>query len=281
MNKGKLVLVATPIGNLQDISSRVQETLAAADLIAAEDTRVSRKLLQHLSISKPMTSYFQHNQNTKGEKILVALAEGQMVVLITDAGTPAISDPGYQIAAQAIKAGYELDAIPGPCGLVQALVLSGLSTERFCFEGFLPRTTTERKKYLKTLVAEERTMVFYEAPHRFKSTLKDLKAVFSEERQAAVCRELTKKFQEINRGTLGELTSQWQDREAKGEYTLVVAGAPATKKTQETIDPKDIKQEIKRLIDNGMGSKAAAKEVASRHKISVNQAYRWAIEADS
>jgi len=267
---GKLVLIATPIGNLGDISPRAVEALESADIVAAEDTRHSGTLLKHLGIKKPMTSYYQHNEKAKEGELLTALDLGKTVALVSDAGTPAISDPGYAIAVAAIEAGHEVDAIPGACALIQALVLSGLPTDKFAFEGFLPRNK-EGLVYLKAIADEKRTLIFYEAPHRFKQTLSYLQETFGGERKAAVCRELTKKFQEVNRATLAELNAMWQEREPQGEYVLVVAGAE--EKPKELYSEDFLTSELSRLMAGGMKHKAASRELAMRYDLPVSEIY--------
>ncbi len=268
--RGKLSLVATPIGNLADVSERQRQTLAAADLVAAEDTRHSGLLLTHLGLKKPLLSYYKHNEAGREDELLARLAAGEDIALISDAGTPGICDPGSAILRAAAHAGFEVDAIPGPCAAIQALVLSGLDTERFAFEGFLPRGQAKRE-FLQQLAAEERTLVFYEAPHRLRETMQMLAEAFGE-RPMAVCRELTKKFQEVQRGTAAELNQIWQEREPKGEYVLVLAGADPACHTPE-VGEEQLKAELKRLLDGGMKHKAAAREVAARYGLPVGEVY--------
>ena len=223
---GKLYLVPTPIGNLGDISRRAAETLAAADFIAAEDTRVTVKLLNHLELKKPMAAYHRHNCDTAGPAILRRLEAGEVCALVTDAGTPAISDPGEDLVALCAGAGVEVESIPGPCALTVALSVSGLPTGRFVFEGFLPLNKKNRRARLDSLAAEERTMVFYEAPHKLRATLDDLEAVFGPDRPMAVCRELTKLHEEVLRLTVGEARDRYAAQEPRGEFVLVVGGRP-------------------------------------------------------
>ena len=273
---GKLILVATPIGNLGDISPRAVEALQQADLIAAEDTRHSGGLLKHLGIKKPLTSYYKHNEKAKEEPLLAALAAGKTVALISDAGTPVISDPGFAIAAAAVEAGFAVDAIPGPCALIQALLLSALPAEKFAFEGFLQRNK-EGLSYLQRIANEERTLIFYEAPHRLRQTLSYLRQAFGENRKAAVCRELTKKFQEVNRGTLAELEALWQEREPQGEYVLVVAGAEP-QEAAKTYTDEFLTVELSRLMAGGMKHKAAAKELGLRYDLPVSRIYELGLK---
>lgn len=273
--KGRLTLVGTPIGNLGDVSERQREVLAEAALVAAEDTRHSGLLLQHLGIKKPMLSYFQHNEESREERLLSELAAGRDVALISDAGMPGICDPGEAILRAAVAAGYPVDAVPGPCALILALVLSGLSTERFAFEGFLPRGQALRP-YLEQLAAEERTLIFYETPHRLQASLGIMLAVFGPKRRIAVCRELTKKFQEIDRGSLGEVCERWQEREPKGEFVLVLEGAQGEEAAAP--DLEEVRGHLARLMSGGMKHKAAAREIARIYKIPVSQAYQLGLE---
>jgi len=223
---GKLYLVPTPIGNLGDISRRAAETLAAADFIAAEDTRVTVKLLNHLGLKKPMTAYHRHNCDTAGPAILGRLEAGERCALVTDAGTPAISDPGEDLVALCAAAGVEVEAIPGPCALTVALSVSGLPTGRFTFEGFLPLNKKNRRARLDALRTEERTMIFYEAPHKLRATLDDLAEILGPDRPMAVCRELTKLHEEVLRLTVGEAVERYAAQEPRGEFVLVAAGRP-------------------------------------------------------
>ncbi len=271
---GKLILIATPIGNLGDISPRAVENLSAADLVAAEDTRHSGQLLNHLGIKKPMVSYYQHNEEMREAQLLQALEDGKDIAVISDAGTPGISDPGSAILKAAVSAGYEVDAIPGACAMVQALVLSGLPTEKFVFEGFLPRGS-KLKPYLETLKSEHRTMVFYEAPHRLRETLDGLKTIFGDDRQIAVCRELTKKFQDIDRGTLLEICDLWTTKEVRGEFVLVVHGAEIV---SGEVDLVEVEAHLARLMDGGMKHKAAAKEIAKIYDQSVSDIYEMGLK---
>ena len=220
---GKLYLCATPIGNLQDMTPRVIETLQAVDLIAAEDTRNSMKLMNHFGIHTPMTSYHEYNKIEKAKYLIEQLQEGKNIALITDAGTPAISDPGEVLVAMCHEAGIVVTSLPGPAACITALTLSGLSTRRFCFEGFLPHKKGRTKK-LQKLATEERTLIFYESPYRLVKTLAQLAETFGPNRRASVSRELTKKFEETRRGTLEELTEYFTENEPKGEIVLVVAG---------------------------------------------------------
>ncbi|MCQ4864139.1 16S rRNA (cytidine(1402)-2'-O)-methyltransferase [Pseudoflavonifractor phocaeensis] len=221
---GTLYLVPTPIGNLGDISRRIADTLGAVDFIAAEDTRISIKLLNHLGIKKPMVSYYRHNSETAGEAVLGRLLAGESCALVTDAGTPAISDPGEELVALCAEAGVPVISIPGPCAMVCALACSGLPTGRFTFEGFLPMNKKNRRAHLESLRGEQRTMIFYEAPHKLAATLRDLRETFGPERRISLCRELTKLHEEVRRSTLGEAESHYAENPPKGEFVLVVEG---------------------------------------------------------
>ena len=223
---GKLYLVPTPIGNLGDVSRRAAETLESVDFIAAEDTRVTVKLLNHLELKKPMVTYHRHNCETAGPAILRRIQEGENCALVTDAGTPAISDPGEDLVKLCAGNGVPVESIPGPCALTVALSVSGLPTGRFTFEGFLPLNKKNRRAQLDALTDETRTMVFYEAPHKLRTTLDDLTAAFGPDRPLAVCRELTKLHEEVVRLTLGEAAARFAAQEPRGEFVLVVAGRP-------------------------------------------------------
>ncbi|QLQ09772.1 MAG: 16S rRNA (cytidine(1402)-2'-O)-methyltransferase [Nocardioidaceae bacterium] len=225
---GVLVLGGTPIGRVEDTSPRLRAELASADVVAAEDTRRLRRLAADLDvrIGGRIVSYFDGNEQSRVPGLLEALRDGQRVLVVTDAGMPSVSDPGYRLVAAAVAEGIEVTAVPGPSAVLTALALSGLPTDRFCFEGFLPRKTGERARRLETLVAEPRTMVFFEAPHRTEATLAALAEVFGAARPAVVCRELTKTYEEVRRGALGDLAG-WAADGVRGEVTLVVAGAPA------------------------------------------------------
>ncbi len=221
---GTLVLVPTPIGNLGDISPRAAEALGAADFIAAEDTRVSIKLLNHLEIKKPLVSYHEHNKVESGQKILERLLNGEVCALVTDAGTPAISDPGEDLVRLCAGAGVTITAIPGPCAAITGLAVSGLPTGRFTFEGFLPVNKKSRKEQLDALNQEQRTMVFYEAPHKLRGTLEDLLEAFGPERRISLCRELTKLHEEVLRMNLGEAVAYYKETDPRGEYVLILEG---------------------------------------------------------
>jgi 16S rRNA (cytidine1402-2'-O)-methyltransferase len=226
---GRLQVVATPIGNLADLSERAREALAAANVIAAEDTRHTGALLKALGLATPLLSLHEHNESQRVPALLTRLAQGERVALVSDAGTPLLSDPGYELVKAAIAAGFEVSAIPGPSAITAALAVAGLPTDRFCFEGFLPARERERRAALEALAHERRTLVFFEAPHRIAAALADIAAVLGPEREAVVARELTKAHETIYRGTLGELAARaaTEANFARGEITLVVHGARA------------------------------------------------------
>ena len=228
---GTLYLVATPIGNLGDLSERAVKVLGEVDFIAAEDTRNSMRLLSHLEIHKPMVSYFEHNKRERGEQIAERLRGGESCALITDAGTPAISDPGEDLVALCAEQGIPVTSIPGAVASITALTLSGLPTGRFTFEGFLSVNKSERRERLEELKTERRTMLFHEAPHKLKNTLEDFQKTFGEDRRVAICRELTKLNEEVLRLTLGEAIAYYKTTDPRGEYVLVVEGAQESAKT--------------------------------------------------
>lgn len=222
---GMLYLVATPIGNLADLSERAVKVLSEVNFIAAEDTRNSRRLLTAIGISKPMVSYHDHNRRERGEEIAVRLKSGESCALITDAGTPGISDPGEDMVALCAEEDIPVTLIPGPCAAINALVLSGLPTGKFVFEGFLPAKTGERKAVLQSMVSEKKTVIFHEAPHKLRATLADMCEILGAERRVSLCRELTKLNEEIIRTTLGGALALYEEKEPRGEYVLVVEGA--------------------------------------------------------
>lgn len=272
---GTLYLVATPIGNLGDFSPRAVETLEAVDFIAAEDTRVSVKLLNHFEIKKPLVSYHQHNHVTAGQAILSRLLGGESCALVTDAGTPAISDPGEELVRLCVDNGVEVLSIPGCCAAVNALAISGLPTGRFTFEGFLSVNKKTRREHLAALENEERTMIFHEAPHKLLSTLEDLSAAFGPERPVALCRELTKLHEETIRTTLGQAADHWRDTAPKGEFVLVVAGRPPRQEAAMTVE--EAVERVLALRDGGMRLKDAAREVADATGLSKNELYAAAL----
>ena len=273
---GTLYLVATPIGNLGDLSPRAVETLEAVDFIAAEDTRVSVKLLNHFSIKKPLVSYHEHNHVTAGQAILARLLAGESCALVTDAGTPAISDPGEDLVRLCAENGVEVLSIPGCCAAVNALAVSGLPTGRFTFEGFLTVNKKSRRERLDSLKTEERTMIFHEAPHKLRTTLQDLCAAFGPERRVALCRELTKLHEETIRTTLEQAVEFYTENAPKGEYVLVVAGAEPVQAAAVTLE--DGVAQVLALKRQGIRLKDAAREVAEHTGLSKNELYAAALE---
>lgn len=279
VNKSTLYLVATPIGNLADISERAKKVLSEVDFIAAEDTRNSLRLLSAYGIHKELVCYFEHNKRQSGEKIIERLLSGESCALITDAGMPAISDPGEDIVRLCAEAQISVTVIPGASAAVSALALSALSTARFTFEGFLPAKSGERKKRLSTLSAEERTMIFYEAPHKLCRTLADMKDIFGENRKIALCRELTKLNEQIIRLTLGEAVSLYEEKEPRGEYVLVLEGAEeAGIIPQASYDTAlSPREQVEALIAEGMQKKDAIKEIAKRLGVPRSEIYNLMI----
>ncbi len=225
---GRVVLVGAPLGNIGDASTRLREALASADLIAAEDTRRLARLVRDLEITVRgrVVSYFEGNDERRTPELIEALAAGAVVAVVTDGGMPSVSDPGYRLVHAAVAAGFPVTAVPGPSAVTTALAVSGLPSDRFVFEGFLPRTGSNRRSRLRELAAEPRTLVFFEAPHRIADSLADLATTFGADRPAAVCRELTKTYEEVRRATLAELTTWAQEGDLRGEITVVVGGAP-------------------------------------------------------
>ncbi len=273
---GMLYLVPTPIGNLGDISIRCRETLEKADFIAAEDTRVSLKLLNHLGIKKSLVSYYEHNKAFKGDKIVERILSGETCALVSDAGSPAISDPGEDLVKQCAAAGIEVCAIPGPCAAITALSISGQTTGRFCFEGFLSTAKKSRKEHLESLQKEQRTMIFYEAPHKLLSTLEDLAEAFGEDRPISLCRELTKLHEEVVRTTLGQAVTKYTESPPKGEFVLVVAGAPAEEK--QAPSETDAAARLAQLIAQGLSRKDAVKQTAKELDLPKNVVYDIALK---
>ena len=273
---GTLYLVPTPIGNLGDISQRMAETLEQADFIAAEDTRVSLKLLNHLGIKKSMVTYQRHNTEKGGQKVLDRLLAGENCALVTDAGMPAISDPGEDMVALCAEAGVPVVCIPGPCALVTALAVSGQPTSRFTFEGFLPMNKKNRRAQLESLRGEERTMIFYEAPHKLNSTLADLVDTFGEDRPVSLCRELTKLHEEIRRTTLGQAQVYYQENPPKGEFVLVVRGCEPPEEREMTLeDGMELVEKLR--SEENLSLRDAVKRAAKELGLSRNQLYDMAI----
>ena len=275
---GMLYLVPTPIGNLGDISERCRRTLEEADFIAAEDTRVSLKLLNYLGIKKSLVSYYEHNKAFKGNVILDRILAGETCALVSDAGSPAISDPGEDLVRLCAEHGVTITAIPGPCAVITALSISGLPTGRFCFEGFLSTAKKSRKEHLQSLIGETRTMIFYEAPHKLVSTLEDLAETFGNDRKISLCRELTKLHEEVVRTTLGEAIERYTANAPKGEFVLVVDGAAPVEKEVPTAE--DAGEMVKRLMGEGLSRKDAIKQTAKALDLPKNVVYDAALSID-
>ncbi len=272
---GMLYLVPTPIGNLGDISIRCRQTLEEADFIAAEDTRVTMKLLNHLGIKKSLVSYFEHNKAVKGDWIVERILSGETCALVSDAGSPAISDPGEELVKQCAQAGITVCAIPGPCAVITALSISGQATGRFCFEGFLSTAKKSRREHLESLIGERRTMVFYEAPHKLVNTLEDMAKVFGKDRPVSLCRELTKLHEEVIRTTLGGAIALYSEQAPRGEYVLVLAGAPEEEKVELTA--QDAAAYVAKLMESGMSRKDAIKQTAKELNLPKNVVYDAAL----
>lgn len=272
---GILYLVATPIGNLEDISFRALRILQEVAIIAAEDTRHTKNLLNHFQIQTPLTSYFEHNKRSKGEVILAMLSEGKSVALVSDAGMPGISDPGEDIVRDAVAAGIQVCPVPGACAAMAALTVSGLPTGRFVFEGFLPRDKKERRQRLAILQKEVRTVILYESPHRLTVSLQELEKYFGS-RKIVVAREITKKFEEIIRGSIGEVMAHFAQQAPRGEFTLILAGAEPEVKTPP--GEAEIMAALEKRLAAGMSKKEAVKEVSLELAISKSIAYRLSLE---
>lgn len=273
---GTLYLVPTPIGNLGDISGRMADILSRADFIAAEDTRVSIKLLNHLGLKKPMVTYHRHNIDTGGQVVVDRLLSGESCALVTDAGTPAISDPGEELVVRCVAENIPICAIPGPCALVTALAVSGLPAGRFTFEGFLAMNKKNRRAHLEALVQEERTMLFYEAPHKLTATLADLRETFGPERRIALCRELTKLHEEVRRTTLGEAADWYAVNPPKGEFVLVVEGASPKEKVETTAG--QALELVTALRKEGYSLRDAVRQVSKETGVGKNELYDLAVE---
>ena len=277
---GKLYLCATPIGNLEDITFRVLNTLKEVDLIAAEDTRHTIKLLNHFDIRTPMTSYHEYNKVDKAKQLVDKLCHGVNIALVTDAGTPGISDPGEELVCQCYEAGIEVTSLPGPVASVTALTLSGLSTRRFCFEAFLPVDKKERVWILEELKKETRTIIVYEAPHHLVRTLKELGEVLGEERNITICRELTKKYEEVYRTTFRLALERYEREEPKGEFVIVIAGkkiADMQKEQQRSWEDLCIEEHMEIYMKQGMEKKEAMKMVSKDRGVSKREIYRLLI----
>ena len=267
---GKLYLVGTPIGNLGDFSPRAADALHEADFIAAEDTRVTLKLLNHFGIRKPMVSYFEHNKYASGAKIFERILAGETCALVTDAGMPAISDPGEELVRMCAEGGVEVLTVPGPSALISALALSALPTGRFCFEGFLSTANKSRRGHLESLRSERRTMIFYEAPHKLMRTLEDMKNTFGPERRISLCRELTKLHEQTLRTDIAGAIEHFTEFPPKGEFVLVIEGAP---EAERGFSLEEAAALAERYREEGLSRKAACKKAAAETGFSANELY--------
>lgn len=268
---GKLYVVGTPIGNLSDFSPRAVETLASVDFIAAEDTRVTLKLLNHFEIKKPMVSYFEHNRRERGEIILERIKSGENCAIVTDAGMPAISDPGEDLVDLCLSNGITVESVPGPTAFATAMAMSGLPSGRFTFEGFLSVNKPSRREHLEEIVSERRTMVFYEAPHKLTATLKDLYKYLGD-RRIALIKELTKIHETVERTTLSEACEKYSAQTPKGEFVIVIEGSTEPKQKEVSLD--EAVALAKRLVENGMAINDAAKEIAKETKLKKGDIYK-------
>ena len=275
MSEHKLYLVATPIGNLSDMSQRAIEVLENVDFVAAEDTRNTLKLFNKFGIKKPMVSYFEHNKRERGEYIVSRIENGENCALVTDAGTPAISDPGEDIVKLCAEKDIDVVPIPGACAFVQALIISGLDTGRFSFEGFLSVNKPQRNKHLEEIKLQPHTLIFYEAPHKLRKTLSDLYGALGD-RKISLCRELTKMYEQVIRTTIKGAIEYFEEKEPKGEFVLVVEGYKEPEKSE--ITQQDILNEVKRLIDGGTDKKSAIKETAQKLGIKKREVYQLVLE---
>ena len=274
---GKLYICPTPIGNLEDMTYRTIRILNEVDLIAAEDTRHSIKLLNHFEISKPLTSYHEHNKDSKGGYLINKLLEGENIALISDAGMPGISDPGEDIIKQSIENNIEIEVLPGATASITALVGSGLETAKFAFEGFLDRDKKVRRNQLEELKEESRTIIFYESPHRLKDTLKDMLKVLGN-RRIAVNREITKKYQEIIREDIETVINIFNEREVKGEFVLIVEGFKGEKTVQNSYDDLNEREYVLALMERGMDKKDAIKTVCKDRKLKKDVVYKQVLD---
>lgn len=271
---GKLYLCATPIGNLGDVSSRCLEVFNTVDIIAAEDTRRTIQLLNYFEISKPLTSYHEHNKHEKGGYIISLLRNGKNVALVSDAGTPAISDPGEDLVKLCIQNDIEVTSIPGPIAGINALILSGFQTRRFAFEGFLSVNKRHRKEHLDSVKNDTHTLIFYEAPHKLKNTISDMRKVFGGERKIALARELTKLHEEVRRCTLDEAAEFYNENNPRGEYVIVVEGAEKTASEKENIwENISVREHVERYIAEGMSSKDAIQKTARDRNVPKRDVY--------
>lgn len=271
---GTLYIVGTPIGNLEDMTFRAVRILQNVDIIAAEDTRHTGKLLQHFQVLTPQVSYHEHNRQSRIPELLEHLANGKAIALVTDAGIPLISDPGYELVKACIEALVPVVPIPGASAAITALSAAGLPTDRFVFEGFLSAKKQQRREHLEFLHTESRTLIFYESPHRLRDTLQDLTEIFGSDRQIVLARELTKLHEEFWRGTIGEANSMHENREPQGEYTLVVAGIPLA---QPQLSESELKAELAAIISQGISRSQASRQLAKATSLNRRYLYQLAL----
>lgn len=271
---GTLYVVGTPIGNLEDMTFRAIKILQSVDVIAAEDTRHTGKLLQHFQIKTPQLSYHEHNRNDRLPELLSRLSDGKAIALVTDAGMPGISDPGYELVKACIEAGIEVVPIPGATAGITALSASGLPTDRFVFEGFLPASGRERQQRLESLQVESRTLIFYESPHRLRETLQDLAQYLAGNRNIVLARELTKLHEEFWRGSIEDAITHYNEHEPKGEFTLIVAGAQVE---QPVLSEEALKAELEQIMAQGVSRSQASRQLAQLTKLPRRQLYQLAL----
>lgn len=269
-----LYVVATPIGNLEDMTFRAVKILQTVDVIAAEDTRHTGRLLQHFQIKTPQVSYHEHNRSSRIPELLEELSNGKAIALVTDAGVPGISDPGYELVKVCIEAGIPVVPIPGANAAITALSAAGLPTDRFVFEGFLPAKGQQRRSHLESLETESRTLIFYESPHRLRETLEDFAEIFGTSRQIVLARELTKLYEEFWRGTIEEAIAHYSQREPQGEYTLLVAGTPPT---QPQLSEEELKAELLAIMSQGISRSQASRQLAKVTSLPRRQLYQLAL----
>ncbi len=272
MSEPVLYLVGTPIGNLGDISPRCREILSRVDFIAAEDTRNTLKLLNHLGLKKPLISYFEHNKRERGQEILSRIRQGKTAALVTDAGMPGISDPGEDLVRLLVEEGYEVSVVPGPCALISALVLSGLPTGRFSFQGFLSTAKKNRRAHLEGLRYAGETLIFYEAPQKLRNTLEDLLEAFGD-RRVALCRELTKLHETVQRGTLSEMIACYREQMPRGEYVIVLEGSSAPKQEEAFWEKLSVDAHVEYYLQTGLSKKEAIKAAAADRGVAKNVVY--------
>lgn len=278
MNSGTLYIVSTPIGNLEDITLRALRVLREVDLIAAEDTRVTRKLLSHYDIHVPMVSYRQHTQGAQAEEILDIIKQGKNVALVSDAGTPGISDPGHELIAMCIAEGVQIDVVPGPTALIAALVISGMPTSHFAFDGFPPRKDSERRAFFKSIKYDTRTILLYESPMRLQKTLETMRDELGGNRQVAIVREITKIFQEVFRGTIIEAIEHFGASRVRGEIVIVLHGASPEEAIAAPTGPETLSKRLAELMASGMSERDAVRQCVIEFKLPRRQVYAAALQ---